>query len=259
MKNRILLVFASAAERREAAILENKTDAPFVIGHLDRPQLLAAAVAKVRPVLVIFYMHREVPRMLGYFRSLREGDNPFSGPIVFFFPEPNHANMELTLEAGADGMLVNVWTPEELVVRISSMLKVGFVNRENRRRSNALAHANAEAADIIIQLEEATRKIKEQNLCITAQQEKIAAHLEKVKEELRIASLLQVSLLPSARSAPYPVLRREVSIPRTVTAPIPGSRGTRGRATDPPRTPARRRRRPARREIRCILPWASCA
>lgn len=198
MKDRVLLVFASPEERREAAILE-KSDAPFMVGHLDRPGMLAAAVAKVRPALVIFYLCRDVPGMLEHCRRLRAGPRPFAGAVVFCFPEPSRANMELTLEAGADGMLVNVWTPEELVVRIGSMLKVGFVNRESHRRTSALAHANAEAADIILQLEEATRKIKEQNLCITAQQEKIAAHLEKVKEELRIASLLQISLLPSAR------------------------------------------------------------
>ena len=189
--------------------------ASFAVGHLEQPALLSAAVARIRPTLVVFYLDGDRPRMLETYRRFRS--QPDSGMAAFLFAADAPVNTETTLEEGADGMLAACWSQDELVVRVVSLLRAACVNRENRRRSQALAQASAEAADIILQLEEASRKIQEQNQCISAQQKEIAENLAKVEHELRIASILQISLLPSPReySADFGIVIQDRYIPAT--------------------------------------------
>lgn len=86
----------------------------------------------------------------------------------------------------------------------SNVLARKQIEDDLRERSISLARASAEAADMILQLEEAHRRIAEQNEEILArdaqiqeQQKEIEKHLEILQRDLAMASALQISLLPS--------------------------------------------------------------
>ncbi|MDR0868923.1 MAG: SpoIIE family protein phosphatase [Planctomycetota bacterium] len=193
---RVLVVFANAAERQAARVLEDPRP-DFAVGHLDRPEVLLAAAAKIKPDLVIFYYHDE--HLATEWCARLRKESPYGGLIVFMFPADTPGNGRKAIEAGADGILSADLAPEELAARILSLMRAGRVQAENFRRARAAARASAEAADMIVRLEEANRKIKAQNAQISAQQASIEEQLALINHEVGVATKLQVSLLPDAQ------------------------------------------------------------
>lgn len=203
---KVLVVFSSVQERGLARFLEGG-GFPFRIGHLDRPELVLDAVGRIDPDLVIIYTQRGEAAAYPLCQRIREMANTFAGLIAVACPEAGEQECALAIDAGADALVVADDPAPVLVARVAGLLNSSKVAKEYLRRSRSLARASAEAADIIVQLEEADRRIREQNdqlrlrdAQIVRQQGEIQKHLDTLRRELQLAASLQISLMPSGRA-----------------------------------------------------------
>lgn len=207
MSGKILIVFQSPQERREAGLLEGG-GYPFKVGHLEHPAVLPQALAKVAPGLVLIYAGGDGDAAYALCRKIRSHCSDYLGLVAVAARETGAFERDLAIDAGADALLrVDGDDPEGLVVQLAGLLRSAEVAGEYLRRSRSLARASAEAADIIVQLEEASRRIKEQNeelrerdQRIRQQQAQIQRHLDTLKHELQLAASLQINLMPSGRA-----------------------------------------------------------
>ena len=131
-------------------------------------------------------------------------------PVIIYALRATPAERERALAAGADDILAISQPIEELELRLRSLLRLRQVAKEALSRAQSLARASVEAADMLLQLEEANRKINEQNealerlvaelrerdRCIRSQQAEIQRHLDTLNQEIELASALQLHLLP---------------------------------------------------------------
>ncbi len=206
MNGKILVVFQSPAQRREAGLLEGG-GYPFKVGHLEHPAVLAQALTKVAPGLVLLYAGSDGQAAYALCQKIRNQCKDYFGLIAVAAAEAGAFERDLAIEAGADALVrFGGEDPEALVVQLAGLLRSGEVAQEYLRRSRSLARASAEAADIIVQLEEASRRIREQNdelrerdQRIRQQQAEIQRHLDTLRHELQLAASLQINLMPSGR------------------------------------------------------------
>lgn len=205
MSGKILVVFSSPEQRSQAGLLEGG-GYPFKVGHLENPRLLPQALERVKPGLVLIYAAEGDQSAYALCQRVR-AQGTFCGMVAIASPEVGAFERDLAVEAGADALLCgNNDDPENLVVQLAGLLRSGEVSQEYLRRSRSLARASAEAADIIVQLEEASRRIREQNeelrardVRIRQQQDEIQRHLDTLRHELQLAASLQINLMPSGR------------------------------------------------------------
>lgn len=205
MREKILAVFESEEKRGKANFLELE-NSPFKVGHLDKPEFLQKAISKLQPQLVIFYDSEDTNWAFQSCKNLRKDTEMFHGNICIATPNTGAESCEKSLKAGASALILTSVTEQELIVRIASILNSAMEAKEYQRRSQQLARASAEAADIIIELEEAHRQIQEQNKALKLRDEKINKqtkaihkHLKGVRHEMELAARLQISLMPSSR------------------------------------------------------------
>lgn len=207
MSGKILVVFQSAEQRKTAALLEGG-GYPFKVGHLENPTLLPQALARINPELVLVYVGEDRSFAYTLCQRVRSKCDGYCGLLAIAVPETGTFERDIAIDAGADALVrVNAMEGESLVVRLAGLLRSGEVAQEYLRRSRSLARASAEAADIIVQLEEADRRIREQNTelrerdhRIRQQQGEIQRHLDTLRHELQLAASLQINLMPSGRA-----------------------------------------------------------
>ncbi len=205
MSGKVLLVFESQEQRENAAMLEGG-GFPFKVGHLDKPKLILQALKKIKPDIVILYTEDSESRLYGLCNKIRTSGTSFNGLVAIYSPLVGICERDLAIECGADTIISDTGDESSFIIRIASLINTISVSREYLRRSHSLAKASAEAADIIVQLEEAGRRIREQNeqlkirdAQIVSQQGEIERHLDKIKHELQLAASLQINLMPSGR------------------------------------------------------------
>ena len=205
MNEKVLIVFASAAQRREAGLLEGG-GYPFKVGHLDDPNLTLKALKRIEPDLVLLYTARRDYAVFSQCQLIRQHSTDFTGLVALACPQAGDEQRDLAIDSGADALVFTGGEKAPLIARICGLLSSARVTREYLRRSRSLARASAEAADIIVQLEEADRRIREQNeelkrrdTQIVQQQAEIQKHLDTIRHELQLAASLQISLMPSGR------------------------------------------------------------
>lgn len=205
MNEKVLIVFASAAQRQEAGLLEGG-GYPFKVGHLDDPNLTLKALKRIEPDLVLLYTARRDYAVFSQCQLIRQHCPDFTGLVALACPQTGDEQRDLAIDSGADALVFTGGEKDSLIARICGLLSSARVTREYLRRSRSLARASAEAADIIVQLEEADRRIREQNeelkrrdAQIVQQQVEIQKHLDTIRHELQLAASLQISLMPSGR------------------------------------------------------------
>lgn len=219
MGGKVLIVFDSQQQRRAANLLEGG-GYPFKVGHLERADLVIAAIERIKPDIIIIYSEDYSARMYSLCSSIRNTIPNFSGILAIYSQLVSSKERDCAIDAGADTLIND--SGSSLVVRISSLLDSVSVSREYLRRSHSLARASAEAADIIVRLEEAGRRIQEQNDQLRArdeqillQQEQITKHLEQIRHELQLAASLQINLMPSGKHicSGYPIAITDHYVP----------------------------------------------
>lgn len=202
-RNRILVVYDSRAIRDTISLLAFE-EGPYEVMSLDDPGEAVTVAGTFRPDLIVLCAMTPHSSVLGTCRALKAALGEEYVPIVVYALRSDMELRQSVFDAGADDMIQVTIAPEEMILRIRALLRTRIVFLESVRRSKSLARASAEAADMILQLEEADRRIREQNKAlrerdarIQEQQTQIEAHLQTLRRELDLAASLQVSLLPS--------------------------------------------------------------
>lgn len=201
--HRILVVYDSRAIRDTISLLAFE-DGPYDVMNLDEPGRAVEVLASFHPDLIVLCAMTPHSSVLLTCRTLKQALGEAYVPLVVFSLRSDMELRQSVFDAGADAMIQVTIAPEEMLLRIRSLIRIRTVFLESVRRSKSLARASAEAADMILQLEEADRRIREQNKAllerdarIQEQQAEIEAHLRTLRRELELAASLQVSLLPS--------------------------------------------------------------
>lgn len=200
---RILVVYDSRAIRDTISLLAFE-DGSYEVMSLDEPARAVEVVASFHPDLIVLCAMTPHSSVLLTCRSLKQTLGGEYVPLVVFSLRSDMELRQSVFDAGADDMIQVTIAPEEMLLRIRSLIRIRTAYLESVRRGKSLARASAEAADMILQLEEADRRIREQNKAlierdarIQEQQAEIESHLQTLRRELDLAASLQVSLLPS--------------------------------------------------------------
>lgn len=209
MQGRILVVYDSRVIRETVSVLGIEDD--FAVMELDDPAAAAGIAAEHAPDIVVICAMSRNTTAFDTCRAIKDATAEAYLPVVIYSINAGESARRKALECGADDLVQVTIAPEDLVYRISTLLRIKALVRESQQRTRSLARASAEAADMMLHLEEADRRIREQNeqlermvreledrdRRISAQQQEISSHLETLKKEMELASALQINLLPS--------------------------------------------------------------
>jgi serine phosphatase RsbU (regulator of sigma subunit) len=205
----ILVVYDSRTIRETVSVLG--IDDAYEVVELDDPDCVEETLEDVQPVLVLICAMARETTAYETCRSIKEASAGVFLPVVIYSIKAGLEEREKAFAAGADDTIQVTISPEELLFRTRSLLRIREVVVESQRRTQTIAQASAEAADIVLQLEEADRRIREQNAelermvreleardaRIRLQQQEIEQHLATLQKEMELASSLQINLLPS--------------------------------------------------------------
>lgn len=205
----VLIVYDSQAIRETVSVLP--PEGPYHVVELDDPSRLMAVVEAEAPSLVILCAMTGQTSAYESCQALKAGSGADFLPVLVYTLKPSAEEAERAFESGADDVVKVTIKPDELLWRIRVLLRIRTLVHESQQRTASLARAGMEAADMILQLEEAERRIREQNeeletmvhnleerdRRIRAQQVEIQDHLATLQKEMELASALQLNLLPT--------------------------------------------------------------
>jgi phosphoribosyl 1,2-cyclic phosphodiesterase/CheY-like chemotaxis protein len=89
---------------------------------LEEGSSLAATVAEVAPALIILDIMMPGPDGLSLCRQLRNGPNPFRGPVIISSAKHYQADKRLATEVGANAYLEKPFAPERLLTLVKDFL-----------------------------------------------------------------------------------------------------------------------------------------
>jgi len=204
----ILVIYDSRAIRETISILSISSS--YRVAELDDPELVGERREEVAPALVLVCAMARETTAYDTCRLIKDAATEFL-PVLVYSLRAEPEDCQRAFEAGADDLIQVTIAPEELLIRIRTLLRIREVVLDSQRRTKNIARASAEAADMMLQLEEADRRIREQNQelermvqeleardgRIRAQQAEIEQHLATLQKEMELASALQINLLPS--------------------------------------------------------------
>lgn len=226
---RVLVIFESRAVRETVSLLDFGED--FEVVTADGGEEGLAAIEREAPDLVVVSAVAGQERA----REMVEAAKELSGgdylPVVVVSVRFDPAERELAYRAGADECLELTAGDDDYPWRLKALARSGQAFREARARARAveeralaLARANAEAGQFILEVEERDRRIQEQqkelaerarrlaqanaeagrlileveekDRRLEAQAAQIEKHLAALRRDLAIAADLQINLLP---------------------------------------------------------------
>lgn len=215
----VLMIYDSEVIRQTVSLLAMDRDRYRVV-EISTPGEAQEACEREAPDLIVLCAMSKRTKAYQVCKAIKEAQGPSFTPVVIFALKLGPEEREKALEANADDIFAVTMPPEDVQARMQALLRIRQGVLESTRRSQSLARASAEAADTILQLAEANRRIQEQNQEIKArdariqlQQKDIEKHLATLQKELELASRLQVSLLPSAADYPGDVTIADQYVP----------------------------------------------
>ncbi len=198
----ILIVYDSEKIRETVSLLATDGE-PWRTVELSDPARLLETLEAEKPDVVLLCAMARTTTAYDNCARVKDNQGAIFLPVVVYALRDAPDERQRAYAAGAADIFTIAMPPEEMVLRIRAHLRVRQQVLENHRRTTSLARASAEAADMILQLEEAHRRIKSQNQDlqekdrqIRKQQHEIQKHLETMQREMEIASRLQVNLMP---------------------------------------------------------------
>ncbi len=221
----ILVVYDSQTIRDTVSVVG--IDSEFRVVELADPDQLPDALDTIQPDLAILCAMTKRTNAYEACNRIKTATAGSLVPVVIYALKVDLEQRGAAYAAGADDIVEVTMKSDGLLYRIRSLLRMRRLVMEYRQRTVDSARASAEAADVILQLEEADRRIREQNKKLASmvrqlekrdqriqrQQQEIAQHLATLKEEMAIASALQVNLLPTVYPAVADLLLYDRYIP----------------------------------------------
>ncbi len=194
-QNTLLVVYDSRAIRDTLTVLDFGPE--FRLVAIDDPAEVVGAVQRECPDLVILCAMARETTAYDNCQKLRQilGDRFL--PILIYSLRGASEDLTRAYAAGADDLVLVNLAPEELLFRVRTLLRLGRIVGLCEKRSHSLARASSQAADMMLQLEEAGRRIQDQNRELERMQGEIAGHLRRLEQELELAASLQFNLLPT--------------------------------------------------------------
>ncbi|MBN2713073.1 MAG: SpoIIE family protein phosphatase, partial [Planctomycetes bacterium] len=208
-KEKILVVYDSQTIRETISVIgiENA----YNVIELDDPALLTETIEDELPDLVILCAMTKKSTAYESCNIIKSSMSANFMPVIIYALNASEDSVETAFQASADDIVRVTIKSDELLYRIRSLLRIRDLVRTSQQRTANMARASAEAADMMLQLEEADRRIREQNeelermvlelkerdTRIQAQQAEIGRHLETLQQEMELAASLQLNLLPS--------------------------------------------------------------
>jgi len=226
---RLLVVFDSPSVRETVSIIEFGEDFEIVV--CDTPETAHERIGEIGPDLVAICVVTSPDRSLQMCREIKAGQAGYL-PVVLLPVRCTPKDLKRAYAAGADDCVPITLSPEQVAMRLRSLLRAKASQDRAmegadsaRSRARDLAKANLEAADLVMEIEERERRIREQNdelerrakslasanaeaarlvmeieerdRRISEQADEITRHLETIEAELEVAKDLQIQLLPS--------------------------------------------------------------
>lgn len=184
----VLVVYDSRSICETVSVME--VDNTYEVIELDDPGKIIETLEKVKPDIVLLCAMTREATAYDNCRLIKNATEGFYTPVLIYAIRVDSAELEKAFSVDADDLVQVTIAPETLLWRVRTLLKTKSFVRESVARSQSLARASAEAADMLLQLEEADRRISEQ-------QKEIEKHLRVLEHEMELAAALQINMLPT--------------------------------------------------------------
>ncbi len=203
----ILVVYDSRAIRETVSILGIADD--FDVDELDDASELEQTLSRCEPDLVLLCAISASTTAYDVCRRVKSFFDGVFVPVAVYSLSEDADQLADAYEAGVDSVIQVTISPEAMLYRVRSLLRIRDEILEMLQKSRNLAQATHEAAVTIDEMQKAqelihtqNKQLMERDVQIRQQQEEITRQMQEMRYELDLAASVQSAMLPQLSTTP---------------------------------------------------------